>query len=110
MATNNPYDCPTGSAGLSVRVAHRPWLLRACLLSAIGLVVALLGLTYGTLLVGVPSQDPTPEMARREAFHMTIAGWVMAIGAGLLLCGILACLSVLVFRGVLRISGRRRPT
>ena len=60
----------------------------------------ILGGLYAVLSVGVPSQDPTPEMIRRETMHLDIAGWIMTMGAGLLVCGIFATLLTVVLRAV----------
>lgn len=81
-----------------------PWLLRWLILGASGLVVSIVGFAYGVVMVGVPYQDPTPEMARREAFHLTVSGWSMAIGGWLVLLAIIAALVAMA----LRIATRRR--
>jgi len=60
---------------------------------------------YGALLVGVPSQNPTPEMARREAFHVFVSSWILTIGGGLIVCGVFALLYVLIVRVASRTRG-----
>lgn len=102
----NPYEAPA-TAGRSANAnAQRPWLWRSFLLSATGFLAALLGLVYGAVLVGVPSQDPTPAMAREESFHLAVSSGIMAISAGLFLIGLIAFVFVLVARGISRISNR----
>ena len=103
MAGGNPYDSPMTVATSSPAVRRR-WLL-FFLLAVTGCAVAFLGVIYGGLLVGVPYQDPTPEMARREAFHVAVASWMMTIGGGLFVCGVLALLSVLIVRTATRARG-----
>ena len=77
---------------------RRTWLFRTLVLGALGLALLLAGFVYGVVMVGVPYQDPTPEMARREAFHLDVSGWGMAIGGCIVLLSIVVALSVLVFR------------
>jgi len=86
-------------------VVRRRWWLYSLLLASIGCAVAFLGVIYGALLVGVPSQDPTPEMARREAFHVAVSGWIMIIGGGLFVCGGFALLCALSVRAASRGRG-----
>ena len=49
-------------------------------LTLFGFVVAIGGLLYGVVAVGVPYQDPTPAQAAAERASFTISGW--AIGGG----------------------------
>lgn len=80
---------------------HRQsWLRRSLLLGAFGLALLMAGFAYGVVMVGVPYQDPTPEMARREAFHLDVSGWGMAIGGCIVLLSVVAALAELVFRGI----------
>lgn len=80
---------------------HRQsWLRRSLVLGAFGLTLSMAGFVYGVVMVGVPYQDPTPEMARREAFHLDVSGWGMAIGGCIVLLSIIAASAVLVFRGI----------
>jgi len=54
-----------------------------------GLVIALGGLAYGVLTVGVPYQDPTAAQAAAERMNVAISGWAMGGGILMLLaaCG-----------------------
>ena len=106
MAGDNPYGSPMTAATKSSPAKHRRWLLFSFLVAAIGCAVAFLGVIYGALLVGVPYQDPTPEMARREAFHVAVSGWIMSIGGGLLMCGVVALLCALIVRTARRAALR----
>ena len=63
-------------------------------------------LIYGALLVGVPYPDPTPEMARRQALHVSVSGWIVSIGGGLLVCSVVALLCVLIVRTARRVALR----
>ena len=49
-------------------------------LTLFGFVVAIGGLLYGVVAVGVPYQDPTPAQAAAERASLAISGW--AIGGG----------------------------
>ena len=110
MTINNPYDSPNSPAEELAPHRRRPWLLYSFLVAALGMLVAFFGLVYGVLLVGVPSQDPTPQMVQREAFHVAVSGWIMLLGACLLFCGSLTFFSVLVTRGAVRMLGKRSPS
>ena len=83
---------------------RRSCLMYAGALAVFGVVATLIGLIYGAVLVGVPSQDPTPEMAQREAFHVSVSSWIMAIGGCLFAVGVVAALFVWVSRS----GGTRR--
>ncbi len=83
---------------------RRPWLRRSLAIGAIGLVIAILGIVYGVFLVGVPSQDLSPELARQESLHSAVSGWLAGIGLCLMLLGILGFFSVLITRSISRIT------
>ena len=102
MAADNPFQSPRTEGRASTPKNRHPWLRRLLALGAMGLATAFLGLVYGALMVGVPYQDPTPEMARREAFHLAVSGWGMAIGGCILVLAILGFASVLIARGISR--------
>ena len=104
MAVDNPFQSPTTNGSASITSTRRPWLRRSLAVGAIGLVIAFLGLVYGAVMVGVPYQDPTPEMARREAFHIAVSGSIMAVGCCVTLLAMLGFLSVLVARGITRLA------
>ena len=91
----------------SAPARRRPWLLLSFLVAAAGMLVSFAGLIYGVLTVGVPSQDPTPEMVAREAFHLEVSGWMIMVGAVMLFSGVLAFLAILVTRGAKLLAGRR---
>lgn len=46
-----------------------------------GFAVAIGGIVYGVLAVGVPYQDPTPAQAAAERVSVAISGWAMGGGA-----------------------------
>ena len=79
-------------------VRRGPWLFRSMLMGAIGFALLFGGFVYGVVMVGVPYQDPTPEMAQREAFHTGVSAWGMAIGGFILLLSVAAIIAVTVFR------------
>lgn len=55
------------------------------LLIALSAAVFGIGLGYGVVMVGVPTQDPTPAVAAAESRDVRIAGWGMLVGASLFL-------------------------
>ena len=110
MAGDESLEGSGNTIELPVRVGRKPGLLYSGMLAAVGLVAVFLGAVYGVLLVGVPYQDPTPEMARREAFHVSVSGWIMAIGVCMLICGVLALVLVAISRILSRVAGSSRPT
>jgi hypothetical protein len=46
------------------------------------------GLAYGAIMVGVPTQDPTPAIAAAEARNGRISVWGMLLGGCLLLVSV----------------------
>ena len=48
---------------------------------ALGILTIAAGVLYGAVLVGVPYQDATPELAAFVKFHMAASTTVVAIGA-----------------------------
>ena len=54
-----------------------------------GLAMAIAGFVYGVVAVGVPTQDPTPAQADAERFNLALSGWVMAVGGGVTIAGII---------------------
>ncbi len=54
-------------------------------LIAFAVVVFVSGFAYGVVMVGVPTQDPTPAIAAAEARDVSISGWAMLTGACLAL-------------------------
>ena len=75
-----------------------PFILLAL---AIGLFVV--GLAYGVVMVGVPTQDPTPAIAAAEARDGSISGWGMGVGA----CFFFASLAWFALIGIAKLV--RRP-
>ena len=53
-----------------------------------GFAVAIGGLVYGVLAVGVPYQDPTPAQAAAERVSVAISGWAMGSGTVMILVGL----------------------
>lgn len=53
-----------------------------------GFAVAIGGLVYGVLAVGVPYQDPTPAQAAAERVSDAITGWAMGGGTVMMLVGL----------------------
>jgi hypothetical protein len=53
-----------------------------------GVAVAIGGLVYGVLAVGVPYQDPTPAQAAAERVSAAISGWAMGGGTVMTLVGL----------------------
>lgn len=58
-------------------------------LTLAGFAVAIGGLLYGVLAVGVPYQDPTPAQAATERVSVTISGWAMICGTVMTLFGLI---------------------
>jgi hypothetical protein len=46
----------------------------------LGFAMAIGGLLYGVLAVGVPYHDPTPAQAAAERASLSISGWAMGGG------------------------------
>ena len=53
-----------------------------------GFAVAIGGLVYGVLAVGVPYQDPAPAQAAAERVSVAISGWAMGGGTVMILVGL----------------------
>lgn len=104
MPADNPFQSPSIVGSASSPITRPPWLRRSFALGVLGLFVTFVGFLYGALLVGVPYPDATPEMIRREAFHLAVSDWGMAIGGCLTLCGMVALMLVLIAREISRIS------
>ena len=102
MVSKNPYHTSTVAASSPKR--RGPWLFRSMMMGMAGFALLFGGVIYGVVMVGVPYQDPTPEMARREAFHTDVSGWAMAIGGCVLLASIVAMAVVAIFRFATRSS------
>ncbi len=66
--------------------------------AVIGLLVFAAGLLYGSFMVGVPYQEPTPAQSAAEKLHLAISGWGMIFGLGVLLVGTLMLLATFVIR------------
>ena len=100
MASKNSHL--RSEAADSLWTARGSWFFRSMLMGVSGLVLLFGGRVYGVVMVGVPYQDPTPEMAQREAFHTAVSGWAIAIGGLVLLLSIVAVVVVVTFRFVSR--------
>jgi hypothetical protein len=68
-------------------------------LSLSGFAVAIGGLAYGVLAVGVPYQDPTPSQAAAERVSVAISGWAMSCGTVMTLVGLIG----MAFNGARRL-------
>lgn len=53
-----------------------------------GFVVTISGLVYGSIAVGVPSQDLNPADAAAERLSVAISSWAMGSGAVMTLVGL----------------------
>ena len=100
MVSENPYQSSEVTDALPRR--RGPWLFRSIVMGAVGVVLLFGGFVYGVAMVGVPYQDPTPEIAKRIAFHSNVSGWAMAIGGVILLLAVVASVAVSVVRFVVR--------
>ncbi len=58
------------------------------ILTAVSVGLFVVGLAYGVVMVGVPTQDPTPAIAAAEARDVSISGWGMLLGAFLFLVSV----------------------
>ena len=58
------------------------------ILFALAVSVFVMGLVYGVVMVGVPTQDPPPSIAIAEARDIGISGWVMLLGTCLFLVSV----------------------
>lgn len=68
-----------------------------------GFVIAMCGLMYGVLAVGVPYQDPTPAQAAAERTSSAIVDWAMGGGTVMVLVGIVGVATI----GIRRLVRRR---
>lgn len=50
------------------------------LLIGIGVVLIVISGVYNVIFVGIPYQDPPPELAARYAFHSSIANAIFLLG------------------------------
>jgi len=85
----------------------RKWLVPIGI-TVLGLIVAVAGLLYGAITVGVPHIDPTPDQAAAEEFNLAISSWGVGAGALLFLAGMLLTV-ILGIVHLLRRSPRRVP-
>lgn len=104
MTSSNPYESSRVIDAANLESPRKPWLFRWLVLGACGLGMSLTAFIYGAVMVGVPYQDPTPEMAQRQAFHLNVSKLGVAIGGCILLLAIISSLVTLV----LRVATRRR--
>lgn len=85
-----------------------------------GCAVAIGGLVYGVLAVGVPYQDPIPAQAAAERRSVALSDLAIGGGAGMMVVGLVGMASIGASRSVKRIPapdhrmrrtrGHRRPT
>ena len=73
-----------------------------------GVTVALSGVLYFALSVGVPSQDAPPQLRATEDFHTDVAGALWLAGLGILLVTVLLGCALLILSAITRRSARRR--
>lgn len=103
MANGNSYESSAVAGVNSTQLPRASWLRRLLILGACGLALFFAAIIYGVLIVGVPDQDPTPEMARLETFHLDVSGWGMAIGGTLALLAFIGSIVILISRAVARL-------
>jgi hypothetical protein len=74
------------------------------IVTAVSIILILIGFLYGVIRVGIPSQDPSPAIAAAEARDVGISSWGIFAGTCLLLVS-LAWLAVIgIIKGVKRAS------
>lgn len=69
-----------------------------------GFIIALGGLLFGVLTVGVPYQDPSPIQAAEERANLAISSWAMVGGTIFLSLGV----SGIAILGICRLLLSRR--
>jgi len=57
-------------------------------MAVLGVVIAVCGLIYGVLAVGVPYQEPSAAQAAAEETYLTVFDWVMAGGGLMVVAGL----------------------
>ena len=89
---------------MSVVPAGRPrigwWLLAA----ALGGTIAIGGIIYGVVSVGVPYPDATPAQAAAERTNLAVSSWTTILGGIMLVGGLLAA----AIEGAARVMNRPR--
>jgi hypothetical protein len=69
---------------------------------ALAVAVFAAGLAHGLVMVGVPTQDPTPAIATAEARNASISGWGMFAGACLFIMSVVWLAVVAIARFIWR--------
>ena len=72
------------------RVRCQVRVIKITAVSAIGLLILIIGFVYDARFAGIPYQDPTSELLARYEFHRSVAGWFYKVGGILFLVGLLA--------------------
>ncbi len=75
----------------------------------LGAVVAIGGVFYGVVTVGVPSHDATPAQASAEKAHLAIFSWALGVGLVVFTIGFLLSLVLLVLHLVRGSPNKRLP-
>ncbi len=79
----------------------------ALYVAGLGAVIAIGGLLYGVLTVGVPHPEPTLAQAAAEKSHLAISSWAMGGGIVVFVIGLLLFLAVAIVRAVAWIGVQR---
>jgi hypothetical protein len=68
------------------------------LIIALGFVVIVAGFFYGAIFVGVPYQDPSPELLARQNFNDSVASYIYMSGFGMIILGVVLSITRVVTR------------
>lgn len=104
LEDSNPYKSPTALGNAPTPLLRMPWFRRFSILGGVGLAVTVGAMFYGAMTIGVPYQDPTPEMARREAVHLAVSSWAMIIGSCMILVAIVGDVAILIGRAISKLT------
>ena len=63
------------------------WRIPAAL-ATLGFAIAMAGFVYDLAFVGLPYQDPTPEMQTRWQYYSSVAMAIELAGVGIMLVGV----------------------
>jgi len=74
----------------------------ANLLIIVGVILILSGFGYGAIFVGVPYQDPTPEISAKYDFHLSAFGTVLVIGFSSLFLGMVGAVAKFMYEKSLK--------
>ncbi len=68
-----------------------PWVI-----TFLGIFLLVFGFYYEVFKVGVPYQDPTPELIQRYQYYSDIAQFLYRIGIGIIVLGLLSFLTLAI--------------